>query len=324
MPSVLLKFEHKGSNSGRTVILNMDEIAKCLSFPPQYILKHMSYTLGAQTQMDCSLRFAINGQHTNSRVQKCIDDFLENFVVCKLCHLPETDMSVNSKKKTIRLNCRACGHSAPVDTKHKMVKYILAHPPKSFKKKVKCRRKSSRGTKTKSKPDNSEDEADELPATFSGMSINEIEPMKKDNYEKFQDYVKEQLPITTKTCFQDIRKNAEQLDVVTEAPYALCKLLLQENIVDKIEFFKDLFKLFTQRNVQAQLNLLRGLELKAHDVQGDIILADLGHVCFLLNLHFVVEKEAFKKWNEILSHTSQPTVTMIKDKIQPFIAWLDQ
>merc|ERR1712129_581100 len=56
----------------------------------------------------------------------CLDKFLEKYVLCPNCHLPEIDLIV---RKNISAKCMACGWAGDLDNKHKLNKFVVRSPP---------------------------------------------------------------------------------------------------------------------------------------------------------------------------------------------------
>jgi translation initiation factor 5 len=65
----------------------------------------------------------VNGAHNAPDLQKLLNIFIDKFVLCPNCHLPETYLSV--KKGVICHKCSACGARSPVDMSHKLCTFIL-------------------------------------------------------------------------------------------------------------------------------------------------------------------------------------------------------
>jgi hypothetical protein len=51
--------------------------------------------------------------------------FIDRFVLCPKCHLPETALAISLKKGMIYHKCSACGSKEAVDLSHKLCTYIL-------------------------------------------------------------------------------------------------------------------------------------------------------------------------------------------------------
>merc|ERR1712139_342929 len=72
-------------------------------------------------------RAIVNGHHDTPIFQTMLDKFIDTYVLCRNCHLPEIDMNV--KKGLIVAKCKACGWSGELDNCHKLAAYIVKNPP---------------------------------------------------------------------------------------------------------------------------------------------------------------------------------------------------
>lgn len=172
MPKLISKIEGKG-NGIKTVVPNMSDIARSLSRPPTYPTKFFGCELGAQVNCDEKKdRFIVNGAHEATRLQELLDVFIKKFVLCADCNNPETDLIIIGKnantQKVIR-DCKACGRRTEVDMRHKLVTYILKHPPtspkgKDGKKDRKNKKNEKNGNESPTSPtrDSAEGSDDEL------------------------------------------------------------------------------------------------------------------------------------------------------------------
>ncbi|WVQ85244.1 hypothetical protein IAT38_007409 [Cryptococcus sp. DSM 104549] len=88
MPLIQVKIEGRG-NGIKTVVTNMEDIARALNRPPDYIIKFFEIELGTQTTM-AKDRYIVNGQHTAEHLRELLDVFIEKFVLCPSCQNPET------------------------------------------------------------------------------------------------------------------------------------------------------------------------------------------------------------------------------------------
>lgn len=130
MPRLVSKKEGRG-NGSKTCIVNMPEVARALKRPAQYTTKWFGAELGAQsTYTDKEgegVRAIINGHHDTPIFQTSLDKFIDKYVLCANCHLPEIDMFV--KKGNIVGKCRACGWAGELDNNHKLATFIIKNPP---------------------------------------------------------------------------------------------------------------------------------------------------------------------------------------------------
>jgi len=152
MPAVFGKIEGSG-NGIKTAIPNISEVGFSLHRSPGEVNKFFGCELGAQTTYSEETdRAIVNGAHTDDTLQKLIHRYIESFVLCPNCGLPETKYSI--KNGTIWHRCAACGAKEMVDMNHKITNYILAQDKKNKKLK---KTKNKEAKKGKGKEDSDED-----------------------------------------------------------------------------------------------------------------------------------------------------------------------
>merc|ERR1719265_1041415 len=126
----LLTIEGRG-NGIKTCVVNMTDVARALKRPPAYTTKFFGCELGAQSTFTTKEgegdRSIVNGAHETSVCQKLLDKFIDLYVLCQNCHLPEIDMYV--KKGIIQAGCKACGWRGDLDNIHKLAAFIQKNPP---------------------------------------------------------------------------------------------------------------------------------------------------------------------------------------------------
>lgn len=130
MPKIQFKIEGKG-NGIKTNIMNMADIAKALRVNTDYPLKYMGIELGSQIQYKENgneVTTIINGQFQETDLVKTLDKFIEKYVLCPKCHLPE--MLLRVKNKMVCGKCDGCGNRPTLDNGHNLAKYITKNPPK--------------------------------------------------------------------------------------------------------------------------------------------------------------------------------------------------
>merc|ERR1711869_78719 len=88
-----------------------------LKRPPTYTTKFFGCELGAQSTFTTKEgegdRAIVNGAHDTSTCQKLLDKFIDTYVLCQNCNLPEIDLYV--KKGIIQGACKACGWRGDLD-----------------------------------------------------------------------------------------------------------------------------------------------------------------------------------------------------------------
>jgi hypothetical protein len=102
----------------------MVDVASSLHRPPGEVTKFFGCELGAQTTYnDDTERSIVNGAHETRVLQDKLSVYIEKFVLCPACKLPETSYKI--KHEIIYHNCLACGAREPCDMQHKLTTYIL-------------------------------------------------------------------------------------------------------------------------------------------------------------------------------------------------------
>jgi translation initiation factor 5 len=103
---------------------------------PAEVNKFFGTELGAQTRYDADTdRAIVNGAHSDAVLQELIHRYIEKFVLCPNCRLPESEYKI--KNGTIYHRCKACGAKEMVDMSHKLCNFILAEEKKAKKSKEK-------------------------------------------------------------------------------------------------------------------------------------------------------------------------------------------
>lgn len=201
MPPLVTKIEGRG-NGIKTVILNMSDIAKSLHIHPEYPTKYFGIEVGAQSRFSASTdRAVVNGSHQQADLAKILERFIQGFILCPTCKLPELKMSVKSQ---IKIDCAACGHNSVLKSTHKLTQYILKNPPNSLsgakkkdetedekgdKKKGGKREHKKDKKKKKAEEDNDDAEAngDDAEGSEEDVSEEESSPAEKQKKSKSKD-----------------------------------------------------------------------------------------------------------------------------------------
>jgi translation initiation factor 5 len=143
MPAVFGKIEGSG-NGIKTVIPNISDVGNSLHRSPGEVNKFFGTELGALTRYDAETdKAVVNGAHTDGTLQDLMHRYIEKFVLCPNCRLPETEYKI--KSDCIFHRCKACGVKEMVDMSHKLCNFILAEDKKAKKEKGK------KGSKEKEK-----------------------------------------------------------------------------------------------------------------------------------------------------------------------------
>lgn len=89
-------------------------------------LKFMGYELGSVTTFkhdgnECLC--IINGEFTGEKMRTVLDKFINKYICCSKCKLPEIVLKVEGGK--IKGDCKSCGNNSLLDNKHRMASYIV-------------------------------------------------------------------------------------------------------------------------------------------------------------------------------------------------------
>eukprot|EP00736_Rhodelphis_marinus_P012877 Rmarinus@m.9581 len=159
MPKLVAKVEGRG-NGIKTCVVNIMDIAKALHRPPTYCTKYFGTALCAQSSFNEKSGLAyVNGEHSGDTLPRVLEGFIQKFVMCPNCKLPETDISVE-KKDLIFLDCNACGEHSLVDMTDKLCTFIKNHPPGGSQKDSKKNKKEKKDKKDKRKDKDKDSDED--------------------------------------------------------------------------------------------------------------------------------------------------------------------
>ena len=135
MPALVCRAEGSG-NGKKTRILNLGEVGQALKRPAEYLMKFFGYELGSRSSYTekkkgkTEEQAFLDGWWEVSTLQELLDKFIEKYVLCPQCRLPEIDVVVKEKRaQDLKATCKACGWRGHLDTEHKIGSYILKNPP---------------------------------------------------------------------------------------------------------------------------------------------------------------------------------------------------
>jgi translation initiation factor 2 subunit 2 len=90
-----------------TVYENFQETLDNLDRDANHVLKFLQTEVGTSAQIDESGRARLTGDFRQSRISDALDEYVEGFVLCSECGLPDTRL-VKEQGTTV-LKCDACG-----------------------------------------------------------------------------------------------------------------------------------------------------------------------------------------------------------------------
>merc|ERR1712238_92342 len=126
-------------------------------------------------------RAVVNGLRTDKVLQQLVHKYIESFVLCPNCGLPETEYKI--KSGIVNHKCAACGSKEMVDMTHKLCTYILAQDKKEKADAKKAGKKKDK-KKGKKGSDSDGDEKKEKKEKKSKDKKKEKKDKKKDKKSK--------------------------------------------------------------------------------------------------------------------------------------------
>jgi len=106
----------------KTILDNIDLVAKDLERPTDYITKYFSYELSVQYQIK-NKKHTLGSARSAEDLLRLLDVFIENLLLCETCNNPETVLCIS--KNQLALRCKACGHKTYVQYQHRITDYIF-------------------------------------------------------------------------------------------------------------------------------------------------------------------------------------------------------
>ena len=127
------KFRHAGGGNGCfTIIDNLEDVSKSLGHPSSVIIKYISIGFGCNSKEN-----SITGHQNKEDLDKIIDSYIQNFIICPQCQLPELIPYIvgKKKKKSLFVRCSACGYDGKLTNMDKNFikgeKLIMKHIEKN-------------------------------------------------------------------------------------------------------------------------------------------------------------------------------------------------
>lgn len=257
MPRMDLKQESR-LNGVKTNIFNLEDVAKALRVPGEFIIKYMCAELGVAKEK----KSIIKGKHSFDDLQQVLDAFITKYLLCPKCNLPETTLF--EEKKLLKGACRACGKVSKLDNAHKITGYIIKNIPKGMsemegavkveddKEEVKGKTKTSKTKKKKKEEEEVEEEESSLGS--KKKKPEEEEKLGKDSeevahvIETLREYVKEKAGgVNMQELQQEIRNQCVSIGATPDLKYYIAfNSIFTANVLKEFEKFKDLFKTYLQ------------------------------------------------------------------------------
>jgi len=109
IPKIEGHFEGK-----KTILTNFFQIASHLRRNPEHFQKFLLKELATSGQKEND-RLVLNNKIPSAKINSKIEDYVREFVLCKECNKPDTE--IIKEDKITFIHCLACGAKHPVRTK---------------------------------------------------------------------------------------------------------------------------------------------------------------------------------------------------------------
>ncbi|MFC7046288.1 translation initiation factor IF-2 subunit beta [Halobacteriaceae archaeon GCM10025711] len=95
-----------------TVYENFQATLDRLARDERHVLKFLQNEVGTSAQIDESGRARLTGEFGQDRIQDALDEYVDTYVLCPECGLPDTRLE--REEDVLLLRCEACGARSSV------------------------------------------------------------------------------------------------------------------------------------------------------------------------------------------------------------------
>jgi translation initiation factor 5 len=127
MPKLKIRMAGKG-NGEYTILDNIDELCKTLNTPINILLGYISKTLGVNYNEN---KKTLTGHYTEEQLMNIIYDYIDFFVLCHKCSIPEITPTIENNK--LYYSCSACGNNYEIYSDTKLYSKIIDNLIKYYK-----------------------------------------------------------------------------------------------------------------------------------------------------------------------------------------------
>lgn len=107
-------------------IKNFKSICLAIKRNEEYLINYLKKKLGTTISIRNDT-ILIKGNVSNEEITTIIQSFIEEYVLCEICSLPETDFYIDTKNKMFD-SCRSCGNSKKISNTDPLYKIIKKYP----------------------------------------------------------------------------------------------------------------------------------------------------------------------------------------------------
>jgi translation initiation factor 5 len=102
-----------------TIISNIDTVSKDINQPSEIIIKVLSLNFGTSCNLE---KNSITGGFSSEQIQESLQTYINKFIMCPSCSIPETIPNINKENKKnmkLELKCSSCGSISEINCKNK-------------------------------------------------------------------------------------------------------------------------------------------------------------------------------------------------------------
>ncbi|MEM3091275.1 MAG: translation initiation factor IF-2 subunit beta [Candidatus Pacearchaeota archaeon] len=100
----------------KTILTNFYQIASSLRRKPEHFQKFMLKELATPGQKEGD-RLVLMNRISSEKINQKITEYVNEFVICKECKKPDTELIKNHDTRITSIHCLACGAKYPVRSK---------------------------------------------------------------------------------------------------------------------------------------------------------------------------------------------------------------
>ena len=97
----------------KTILTNFIQIASYLRRSPEHFQKFMLKELAAAGQREGD-RLVLNIKVPSAKINQKIEQYAKEFVLCRECGKPDTELTKEPESRITNIKCLACGAKHPV------------------------------------------------------------------------------------------------------------------------------------------------------------------------------------------------------------------
>jgi len=100
----------------KTILTNFSQIINYIRRKPEHLQKFLLRELATSGQKEGD-RLVLNNKIPSSKINQKIEEYVSEFVLCKECKKPDTELIKETHNRITFVHCLACGAKHPVRSK---------------------------------------------------------------------------------------------------------------------------------------------------------------------------------------------------------------